>query len=290
MSNVELDNFKRVSLLISERRKKVMLYSQRIKKGKFYCSTDSKLKEAQGAIDIYLLNKYYISKRKTIHALKNISLTINQGEFVFIKGKSGSGKTTLMNIMCGLIKPTSGDVFINNYNMAYASDNLASIFRSIFFGFVFQSHNLIHLLTLRENIHLASDLLTKAKQKKFSARKIFGLEELCTATNLDMNLLDKYPYEVSSGQLQRANIVRAMINNPPILLCDEPTSSLDKTLTLSTLELLKDINTNYQTTIVFITHDEEICKLGDKVISISDGEIKSITHNPNPEIPKLEDW
>ncbi len=289
MAQTEKISLIRINSLIQQRKKKVIRYSNKIRNGYFYCSTNPFVEKHSDIINIKKLNKYYVHKAKIITALENINLSVKNGEFVFIKGTSGSGKTTLMNILCGLVKPSTGDVFIDNYNVSFITDDLAAILRSTFFGFVFQTSHAIHFLTLRENICLASDLLTKRRQK-LTNRVPFNLDDLCKAVDLEKGLLDKYPYEVSGGQLQRASLVRAMINNPKILLCDEPTSSLDKTLTLSLLGLLKKINEHYQTTIIFITHDDTICQLGTQVISIENGRIKNITYNDNPEMPTLEDW
>ncbi|MGG7162230.1 ABC transporter ATP-binding protein [Clostridium ihumii] len=202
-----------------------------------------------------------------VEALKNINLTINQGEFVAIVGVSGSGKSTLLHAMAGIDKPTEGNVIIDNENIYDLDvDNLA-VFRRRNIGFVFQSFNLIPVLTLEENIELPV-LLDHEKPDKDYLNELLNLLELKDRKN-------HIPSQLSGGQQQRAAIARALIYKPSIIFADEPTGNLDKENSKEVMELLKLSSKKYKQTLVVVTHDLEIASAADRIITLSDGKIIS---------------
>ncbi|WP_346912385.1 ABC transporter ATP-binding protein [Clostridium sp.] len=212
------------------------------------------------------LCKTYGSGEVKVDALKNIDLTINQGEFVAIVGASGSGKSTLLHAMAGLDKPTEGNVIIDNQDIyTLNGDNLA-VFRRRKIGFVFQYYNLIDVLTLEENIQLPI-LLDHQKIDKDYMSELLDL----------LGLRDRryhLPSQMSGGQQQRAAIARALIYKPSIIFADEPTGNLDKENSKEVMELLKLSSKKYKQTLVVVTHDLEIASEADRIITLSDGEIR----------------
>jgi putative ABC transport system ATP-binding protein len=212
------------------------------------------------------LCKTYGSGEVKVDALKNINLTINQGEFVAIVGASGSGKSTLLHVMAGLDKPTGGNIIIDNQDIyALDGDNLV-VFRRRKIGFVFQSFNLIDVLTLEENIQLPVLLDHQKIDKDY-------LNELLELLGL-RDRKDHLPSQLSGGQQQRATIARALIYKPSIIFADEPTGNLDKKNSKEVMELLKLSSKKYKQTLVVVTHDLEIASEADRIITLSDGEIR----------------
>ncbi|MEW8994653.1 ABC transporter ATP-binding protein [Clostridium sp.] len=212
------------------------------------------------------LCKTYGSGEVKVDALKNINLTINQGEFVAIVGASGSGKSTLLHVMAGLDKPTEGNIIIDNQDIyTLDGDNLA-IFRRRKIGFVFQSFNLISVLTLEENIQLPVLLDHQKIDKDY-------LNELLELLGLS-DRRDHLPSQLSGGQQQRAAVARALIYKPSIIFADEPTGNLDKENSKEVMELLKLSSKKYKQTLVVVTHDLEIASAADRIITLSDGEIR----------------
>lgn len=211
------------------------------------------------------LCKTYGSGEVKVDALKNINLTINQGEFVAIVGASGSGKSTLLHVMAGLDKPTEGNISIDNQDIyTLDGDNLA-VFRRRKMGFVFQSFNLISVLTLEENIQLPV-LLDHQKIDKDYLNELLELLAL-------RDRKDHLPSQLSGGQQQRAAIARALIYKPSIIFADEPTGNLDKKNSKEVMELLKLSSKKYKQTLVVVTHDLEIASAADRIITLSDGDI-----------------
>ena len=212
------------------------------------------------------LCKTYGSGEAKVDALKNINLTINQGEFVAIVGASGSGKSTLLHAMAGLDKPTEGNIIIDNQDIyTLDGDNLA-VFRRRKIGFVFQFFNLIPVLTLEENIQLPVLLDHQKIDKDY-------LNELLELLGL-RDRKDHLPSQLSGGQQQRATIARALIYKPSIIFADEPTGNLDKKNSKEVMELLKLSSKKYKQTLVVVTHDLEIASSADRIITLSDGEIR----------------
>ncbi|NFL55791.1 ABC transporter ATP-binding protein [Clostridium botulinum] len=217
-------------------------------------------------LSINKLYRTYGSGETKVDAIKNINLTINQGEFMAIVGASGSGKSTLLHAMAGLDKPTGGNIIIDNQDIyALDVDSLAA-FRRKRIGFVFQFFNLIPVLTLEENIQLPI-LLDHEKIDKDYLNELLDILDL-------RGRRDHLPSQLSGGQQQRAAIARALINKPSIIFADEPTGNLDKKNSKEVMDLLKLSCKKYKQTLVIVTHDLEIASEADKIITISDGEIK----------------
>lgn len=211
------------------------------------------------------LVKTYGQGDNIVNAVDNISLSVNKGEFVAIVGASGSGKSTLLHLLGGVDRPTSGEIFIDGNEInSMNNDNLA-IFRRRQIGIVYQFYNLIPILTVEENISLPCDLDGNKpdKERMDLILKSFGLFER----------RNHLPNELSGGQQQRTSIARALINNPAILLADEPTGNLDSKSTEEIMSILKMSNRDFNQTIIMITHNLEIAKEADRIITIQDGKI-----------------
>jgi putative ABC transport system ATP-binding protein len=211
------------------------------------------------------LVKTYGEGDNIVNAVDNISLSVNKGEFVAIVGASGSGKSTLLHLLGGVDRPTSGEIYIDGNEInSMNNDNLA-IFRRRQIGIVYQFYNLIPILTVEENISLPCDLDGNRpdKERMNLILKSFGLFER----------RNHLPNELSGGQQQRTSIARALINNPAILLADEPTGNLDSKSTEEIMSILKMSNRDFNQTIIMITHNLEIAKEADRIITIQDGKI-----------------
>lgn len=218
-------------------------------------------------IEVKNLNKIYGSGEAEVKALKNINLNIEQGEFVAIVGQSGSGKSTLLHLIGGVDIPSSGEVIIDGKNIYKLKEKELSILRRRKLGFIFQFFNLIPVLTSQENIEMPVLLDNEKIDKKYMNEllRILGLEER----------KNNYPSQLSGGQQQRVSIGRALANKPSIILADEPTGNLDSKNSKEVLELLKYCAKKYNQTLILITHDINIAKSADRVITIEDGEIIS---------------
>ncbi len=215
------------------------------------------------------ISKIYGTKRNSnkYTALRNISFEVKQGEFIGVMGASGSGKTTLLNILGSLDKPTSGRFIMNGNDISTLDKNQLAKHRMGHIGFIFQDYNLLETMTLKENIILPLTLM--GRDLKTIEAKLSNL-----ASDLGIvPVLDKYPYEVSGGEQQRAAACRALINNPKLILADEPTGNLDSKSGKDLLNLLSFINTEYKATILMVTHDVFAASYCQKILFIRDGEI-----------------
>lgn len=215
------------------------------------------------------IKKIYGKGASKVEALKGISFTIDKGEFVGIMGASGSGKTTLLNIISTIDSQTCGKVLVDGREVNKLSDEKMCDFRREHLGFVFQNSNLLDTLTIRENIILPLSLSNvQAKKMNSEAKKLaeaLGIYET----------LDKYPYEVSGGQKQRAAVCRAMITNPSLILADEPTGALDSKAARILLETFKKVNEEMKATLMMVTHDPFSASYCNRIIFIKDGVIFS---------------
>lgn len=211
------------------------------------------------------LVKTYGEGDNIVNAVDNISLSVNKGEFVAIVGASGSGKSTLLHLLGGVDRPTSGKIYIDGNEINNMNNDKLAIFRRRQIGIVYQFYNLIPILTVEENISLPCDLDGNRpdKERMDLILKSFGLFER----------KNHLPNELSGGQQQRTSIARALINNPAILLADEPTGNLDSKSTEEIMSILKMSNRDFNQTIIMITHNLEIGKEADRIITIQDGKI-----------------
>lgn len=211
------------------------------------------------------LVKTYGEGDNIVNAVDDISLSVNKGEFVAIVGASGSGKSTLLHLLGGVDRPTSGKIYIDGNEINNMNNDKLAIFRRRQIGIVYQFYNLIPILTVEENISLPCDLDGNRpdKERMDLILKSFGLFER----------RNHLPNELSGGQQQRTSIARALINNPAILLADEPTGNLDLKSTEEIMSILKMSNRDFNQTIIMITHNLEIAKEADRIITIQDGKI-----------------
>ncbi|GAA0123086.1 MAG: ABC transporter ATP-binding protein [Clostridium argentinense] len=213
------------------------------------------------------LSKIYGDGNNKVEALKNVSFSINRGEFTAIVGASGSGKSTLLHMLGGLDRPTSGKVYLDGEDIYKLNEEKLAIFRRRNIGFVFQFFNLIPVLDVEENISLPA-LLDK---EKIDETYLDGLLWMLGLNERKNHL----PSELSGGQQQRVSIGRALVNKPSIILADEPTGNLDSKNSKEVIELLKLSSKKYNQTLIVITHDMGIAEQADRVITIADGELKS---------------
>ncbi|MGM8216136.1 ABC transporter ATP-binding protein [Bacillaceae bacterium W0354] len=202
-------------------------------------------------------------------ALDGVSLSINKGDFLAIMGPSGSGKTTLLNLLSGIDKPTSGEVIISGDEISNMNGDELALFRRRRLGFVFQEFNLLDSLTVKENIMLP--MILEKKSASYMEKKAQELMNLFRIKDI----ANKYPYQISGGQQQRVAVSRALVNEPDIVLADEPTGNLDSKSTAAILECFEKIVTEFQTTVLVVTHDVFAASYCDKVTFIKDGRIHS---------------
>lgn len=201
-----------------------------------------------------------------VQALSNVSFEVEQGEYVAIMGESGSGKTTLLNILASLDKPTSGTVILNGTTLSGIKEKQLAAFRREHLGFVFQDFNLLDTFSLKDNIFLP--LVLAGESFSQMQKKLEPIAELLQITDV----LDKYPYEVSGGQKQRAAVARALIANPELILADEPTGALDSRAADNLLTLFEKINDKGQT-ILMVTHSVKAASQAKRVLFIKDGAV-----------------
>jgi putative ABC transport system ATP-binding protein len=215
------------------------------------------------------VSKDYLTDGQRVRALHEISLTANRGEFVALVGRSGCGKSTLLNLAGAMDFPTSGRVLLDGVDTATLNDGGLTLLRREKVGFIFQSFQLLHTLTVFENVELPSLLAGMPNARAAAREKLVWVE-------LD-GLGDRYPHQLSGGQMQRVGIARALVQSPAILLADEPTGNLDTVTGNVILELLKRLTRELNTATVMATHSAEAAALADAVVRLRDGQIEEIT-------------
>ena len=228
-------------------------------------------------ISVRELSKTYQVGEHSVHALRSISLDIEQGEFVAVIGPSGSGKSTLMHILGCLDQPTSGQYFLTGRDVSRLSDDEVSLVRNQQIGFVFQGFNLLTRTSALENVELP--LLYGASNLSASERHKRAMAAL-TAVGLESRW-DHHTNQLSGGQQQRVAIARALLNNPSILLADEPTGNLDSKTSVEVMEIFQNLQRERGITIILITHEMDVAQYGSRLISFKDGNIVSDTANEN---------
>lgn len=215
------------------------------------------------------LHKVYSETKVPVNALNGISVTFDEGEFTAIVGPSGSGKTTLLNMIGGLDSPTSGEVHINGTNITGLSSRKLIDFRLHHIGFVFQSYNLIPVLTALENVEFIMQLQGVSRAERQQRAR-----ELLNAVGLE-DRIDNRPGDLSGGQQQRVSVARALASKPRFILADEPTANLDSKSTAELLDIMLKMNQQYKTTFIFSTHDQRVMDRARRIVTIEDGKISS---------------
>jgi putative ABC transport system ATP-binding protein len=218
-------------------------------------------------VDIRNLSKSFMEGDSQRHVLSNVSASLNRGDFVILLGSSGSGKSTLLNLISGIEKPSSGDVFIDGHPITQMSERKRTLFRRDHLGFVFQFFNLIPTLTALENIMLPQELA--GKDRGLVRKKS---QQLLSQVNL-ADRADSYPDKLSGGEQQRIAIARALAHDPLLVLADEPTGNLDETTGVAVLSILLDMTRSIGKTLIMATHNPELIPLADQVYSIHDGRL-----------------
>lgn len=216
-------------------------------------------------LEVTNLCKTYGKGDTMVKALDNVSFSVEKGEFLAIIGPSGSGKSTLLHILGGVDVPTSGSVVINQTDISNLDETALAIFRRRQIGLIYQFYNLIPILTVQENLTLPLLLDGRKPDKK-------QIDTLVKRLGLE-NRLDHLPNQLSGGQQQRVSIGRALVNNPALMLADEPTGNLDSENSKEIISLLRQFNKEFNQTVIIITHDEKIAHSADRVITIEDGKI-----------------
>ena len=211
------------------------------------------------------LTKTYGSGENLVHAVDDVSFSVEKGDFVAIVGASGSGKSTLLHLIGGVDRPTSGKIFVDGNDISKMNDDKLAVFRRRQVGIVYQFYNLIPILTVEENITLPCDLDGRGVDRE-------RLEMILDSFGLRARR-KHLPNQLSGGQQQRTSIARALINNPSLVLADEPTGNLDSKSSEEVMSMLKMCNQSYGQTVIMITHNLDIAKQADRIITISDGKI-----------------
>ena len=213
----------------------------------------------------HVYKTFYPGSPKEVKALTDINLTFEKGEFTTLSGESGSGKTTLLNIIGGLDSATSGQIFLDEEEIsAYSEEKMAKL-RLHDIGFIFQAYNLIHVLSVRENIGFIMKLL-KFDEEKIEKRIL----ELASILQIE-EILDKLPSEISGGQQQRVAVARAVASRPKLILADEPTANLDSKNSERLMNMLRTLNEKEQVTVIFASHDKYVLQQSKRIIILADG-------------------
>ncbi len=220
------------------------------------------------ALKVSNISKVFISKVEKLVALRHISFVVKKGEFVSIVGPSGSGKSTLLNIIGALDRPTNGVVSIGGVNISSLKDDEIAYMRNRLIGFIFQSYNLVHRMSVQKNVELPAMVsgVSRAERNRKSLVLLQALEIKDKAKLKASNL--------SGGQQQRVAIARALMNNPTLILADEPTGNLDTKTGAEVFDLLKNLSRKYRRTIIMVTHNPELAEQTDRIIFIKDGTVE----------------
>ncbi|MBQ8425093.1 MAG: ABC transporter ATP-binding protein [Clostridia bacterium] len=222
-----------------------------------------------GTLTVSHVSKYY-GENDEVKALDNVSVQFFTGQLVVILGASGSGKSTLLNLIGGMDTVTDGSINIAGVDITNLSEKMFALYRREVVGFIFQFYNLMPNLTALENVELAE---LPGGMKAIDALKLVGLE----------SKIDNFPSELSGGEQQRVSIARAIIKNPTVLLCDEPTGALDSKTGKKIIKLLQNVNQNKDKIVIIVTHNSNLAQIADRVIKISDGKIYSDEIQKNPK-------
>jgi putative ABC transport system ATP-binding protein len=225
------------------------------------------------------LTKTYRMGEVDVRALRGIDLDLYEGEFVVLLGPSGSGKSTLLNILGGLDVPSSGMVRFRDHDLTIEDDDALTEFRRHHVGFVFQFYNLIPSLTALENVALVADIAAEPLRPE-DALRLVGLADR----------MNHFPSQLSGGEQQRVAVARAVAKRPDVLLCDEPTGALDVNTGIVVLEVIERANRELGTTTAVITHNAVIAAMADRVITLSDGQVASVSRNPHKTRPRELRW
>lgn len=215
----------------------------------------------------------------TVHALREVSLGIEAGDFVVLLGPSGSGKTTLLNLIGGLDVPTSGRVLVRGRDVGSFDEDQRTLYRRNTVGFIFQFFNLIPTLTALENVELVAELVAHRHQARQRLVQV-GLGERA----------DHFPSELSGGEQQRVAIARALVKEPDLLLADEPTGNLDYETSLRVLRALRDINIDQGKTVIVVTHNNAMAQMAEVVVRLRSGQVTDISRNESPLPPENLQW
>jgi len=225
------------------------------------------------------VSKIYTMGEIDVVALNNVSFEISPGEFLVLLGPSGSGKTTLLNLIGGLDKPSSGRIEVNGLEVSRMDRSQLTHYRRTQVGFIFQTFNLIPTLTAKENVEFAADLVKNHP----------SVEQLMESVGLG-HRLNHFPSELSGGENQRVAIARALATDPAIMLCDEPTGSLDFETGKRIFKLLRELNKTQQKTVVVVTHNAPVGEIADRVLKMRDGRIAETITNEHPLDPDKLEW
>ena len=232
-----------------------------------------------GLIEFKDVSRVYLAGEHETKALDSVNLNIEEGKFIVILGPSGAGKSTLLNLIGGLDSPTSGKIIVDNEDISTLSNDDLADYRAKTIGFVFQSYNLIPTLTVYENIALVKQIVDNPLSVKDILHQVGLLDHI-----------DNFPSELSGGEQQRVSIARALVKNPKVLLCDEPTGALDSETGVVVLKVLLSMARIYKKTIIVVTHNQNIAKMADQVIRVKSGKIKEIINQDKPLSVEEIDW
>ena len=230
-------------------------------------------------LEIKDIHKSYGEKENAVEVLKGISISIEKGQICVLLGPSGSGKSTLLNIIGGIDHADSGSICIEGKEMKGMKDKQLSLYRRNHLGYIFQMYNLIPNLTVRENIEVGAYL----------SKRPLDIDSLLETLGLTLHQ-NKLPNQLSGGQQQRTSIGRAIVKNPDVLLCDEPTGALDYHTSKDILQLLETVNQKYGTTIVMVTHNAAMQYMADIVVKLRDGAIRKVIQNTEKTAAKDLEW